>query len=275
MKTILAATDFSKASRHAVTYAAEMAKKCKAKLVLLHSYLPPVMLSDVPVVIPGLEELEKDALKIMRRTVSGLHLKHGRGLKVEMVCKYAMAVDAIRDYASENKVDLIIMGMRGASVLSEKLLGSITTDVIKQSHVPVMSIGHKVKFKAPKNIVFATDYQQIESPSALDPLKTIATLFKSNIHVLNVVPKATAIPTVSQAAEGIKIEHLLEGYKHNFHAIVNKNVADGINEFVKLRKADLVVMIPRKHNIFQTVFKGRSTKQVAFHTNVPLLTIHE
>lgn len=275
MKLILAATDFSKASRNAVNYAAEMAKRCKVHLVLFHSYMPPVIMSDVPVIMPASSELEKDALKVMKRMAASLKAKFGPSLKLELVCKYGMAVDAITDYAGENKVDLVVMGMRGTGPIEEKLVGSITTDVIKKSKSPVLSIGHGVKFSPVKNIVLATDYMEITSSSVLDPVKEIATLFKSHVHLLNVVPASTTVPTVSQAVQGIKTEHVFEGFKHSFHAIVNKDVATGINEFVKLRKIDLVVMIPRKHNFFQTLFKGRTTKQVAFHTNVPLLTIHE
>lgn len=274
MKLILAATDFSRTSRNAVNYAAEMAKRFKSKLILFHSYMPPVIMSDIAVVMPTVTELEKDSLKILKRMATSLKTKYGASLKLELVCKYGMAVDAIKDYAIENKVDLVVMGMKGAGALEEKLVGSITTDVIKKSRTPVLSIGSGVKFRAIKNIVFATDYLEIASPELLAPVKEIATAFKSHIHLLNVVPGSTTVPSVNQAVEGLKTEHAFEAFKHSFHAIVNKNAADGINEFIRLRKIDMVVMIPRKHNIFHALFKGRATKQVAFHTTIPLLSIH-
>jgi nucleotide-binding universal stress UspA family protein len=275
MKLILAATDFSKASRNALQYAAELAKKSKAGLVLFHSYMPPVIVSDVPIALPLPEEIEKEALKKLRRTAAGLRLKYGRALKLELVCQYGMAVDAITNYASESKADLIVMGMSGAGALEEKLVGSITTDVIKRSKTPVLSIGQNVKFKPVKNIIFATDYKETASPLTLDALKEIANLYKSHIHILNVLEASTVLPTTKQAVQGLKTEHLFDGYKHSFHAIVNKKVADGIHDFIKLRKIDMTVMVPRKHSVFHTLFKGRATKQVAFHTGVPLLTIHE
>lgn len=275
MKLILAATDFSKASRNAINYAAEMAKRTKARLLLFHSYMPPVIASDVPVVLPSSSELEKDAMKAMKRIATSLQKKHGGSLKTELVCQYGLAVAAIIDYAEENKADLIVMGMKGAGPLKEKLFGSITTDVIKKSKRPVLSIGHDVKFNPIKHIAFATDYQEIASFAILDPVKELATQFKAHIHLLNVAPDSSLVPTVSHAIQGIKTNHAFDGYKHSFHAIINKSVADGIKEFTGLRKMDLVVMIARKHSFFQTLFKSRTTKHVAFHTNTPLLTIHE
>lgn len=275
MKTILAATDFSKASRNAVNYAAEIARKSNARLILFHSYMPPIIVSDVPVVMSLPEDVEKNALKTLRRMTSGLILKYGKNLKPELVCKYGMAVDAINTFAKERQVDLIVMGMEGSGYLEEKLVGSITTTLIAKCETPVLSIGKKIKYKAIKKIALATDYLAVGNSAVLNPLKDIAGLFKSHIYVLNVVPDTKTLPNVKQAIQGIHIENALKGCNHSFHATVNKNVAEGINEFVATNKIDMVVMIPRRHSVFKTVFKGRQTKKVAFHSSASLLTLHE
>ena len=275
MKTLLVPTDFSRTSRNAINYAAGIARRCKASLILFHSYLPPIMISDVPVIIPLPAEIEKESLKKLKRIAASLRVKYGENLKIELVCKYGLASDIISEFAKEKKADLIVMGIQGAGYIEEKFAGSITTETIKKSKIPVLSVGKQFVFKKIKNIAFATDYLALKDPSTLSPLKEIASIFKSHVHIVNVVPDKNSVPTSSQAVQGIGIEHILEAQDHSFHCVVNKNISEGINEFVKSRKIDLVVMIPRKHPLLKSIFKQAETKKVAFHSNAPLLTIHE
>jgi nucleotide-binding universal stress UspA family protein len=274
MKTLLAATDFSRASRNAINYAAELAKKSKAKLVLFHAYLPPIIISDVPVIIP-FEQLEKKAMQALRRISNSLSLKHGRFLQIELVCKYGLPLDAIESFSKERKVDLIVMGMQGAGLIEERLVGSTATKLIAESKIPVITVGKKVKYRPLKKIAFASDLNVVSNKNVLNPLKEIADLYKSHIYILNVIKDDKKLPSISEAVAGLKLENTLKEYKHSFCSIVNKNVADGINDFIKKNNMDLVVMIPRKHSIFKSFFKERETKKVAFHTAVPMLTLQD
>lgn len=274
MKLILVPTDFSKASRNAIYYAAEISRRAKARLVLLHAYHPPVMLSETPYVLPSSEELEKDSMKTLRRIRYQLLTKHGRKMDVEISCIEGLASDVICDYANEHKADLVVVGAHGAGFMEEKLLGSVTSDLISRCKSPVLSISPKTKFKRIKKIVLASDYQALSDNKLLDPLKEIADMFTSQINILNVVSKESDLPSVSQAVEGLKLDQFLQGYNHSFHAIHDGDVVKGINTFVEERHMDLVVMVPRKHNFFKSLFNKRNSRAMAFHSLAPLLTIH-
>jgi nucleotide-binding universal stress UspA family protein len=270
MKTIIAPTDFSKAATSAIDYAAGLAHKTHSTLILLHACHPPVILSEAPVVIPAPEELEKDGLKRLNRTKTSLMQKHGTRLKVELICRTGFAADLILDCATERKADLIVMGTHGAGFIEEKLIGSITSTLIRKSQVPVLSIPQTAKFKGIKKIVLAADYKELKE-QALKQIREVAGLYESHIYILNVTARKSSLPSVTQAVEGIKLEHRLEGLEHSFHEVVNEHVADGISAFAEDMQADMIVMIPRKHSIF----KEGESKKMAFHTSRPLLTIHE
>lgn len=274
MKLILAPTDFSKASRNAVNYAAEIAKRAKAKLVLLHSYHPVVLMSETPMILPASEDLEKESLQRLKRIRHQLLTKHGRRFHVEILCVEGLAGDVITGYANEHNVDLIVVGKRGAGYLEEKIIGSITSDLIARSKVPVLSVSEKDKFKSIKKILLATDYLSLSRKTLLDPLKEIADMFHSHIFVLNVMAKENDLPTVSQAVEGVKLDQLLEGHDHSFHVVTHGDVVEGINHFVEAMHTDLIVMIPREHTFFKSLFTKRKTKAMAFHSQASLLTIH-
>ena len=59
MKNILAATDFSPASRHAIKYAAEMAISFKCQLIIINVYAIPIM-TEASVITFSLDELERN-----------------------------------------------------------------------------------------------------------------------------------------------------------------------------------------------------------------------
>jgi len=274
MKTILAPTDFSRTARNAINYAAEIARRTRSRLILLHAYHQPVIIAEAPIVMPMPADLEKDCMKRLKKIRYDLLTKHGRQLDVELICVNGLAVDIIEEYSKKNKTNLIVVGTHGAGYLEEKLLGSVTSALIKSSITPVLSVAAKVKFKSIKNIVLASDYERLESETALDPLKELASFFKSHIYILNITSEKNGLPTVSQAVQGLRLEHILEGHSHSFHSVTNKNVVNGINEFVNTHRMDMTVMLPRHRSFIQSIFKKSNSKAMAFHTETPLLTIH-
>ena len=84
MKTLLAPTDFSVISLIALDYAVELAKLSDAKLIIFHAYHAPLIISEVPVVMPLPEEIEKDSFKQMKKIEKNLQHKPGGKLKIEV-----------------------------------------------------------------------------------------------------------------------------------------------------------------------------------------------
>ena len=61
MKTIIVPTDFSAISNNAMDYALGLAKETGSSLLLFHAYQVPVSMTDVPIVLVSVEELQKNA----------------------------------------------------------------------------------------------------------------------------------------------------------------------------------------------------------------------
>ena len=274
MKTILVPTDFSEISKNAVDYAIEMAKVMPARIMLIHAYHVPVVTVDATIIVPAMYEIKDAGINSLQKMKNELLSKHGK-IVVDYCCVEGFAVDEINNYTKTNHVDLVVIGMHGAGYLTEKLIGSVTTSLLRESNSPVLAIDQKVKFKAPKKIVLACDYKQINK-SALESLKTIAMLFDSHIYILNVAPeKELVLNTIESAVCGLSLDHSFEKIDHSFHYTNNENVVDGINEYVDSQQMDMVVMVPRKYSLLKSFFYEPNTKKIAFHTHVPVLALHE
>jgi nucleotide-binding universal stress UspA family protein len=274
MKTILVPTDFSECADNAITYAIEIARLTKAKLILFNVYQSQAIPAEVPILLP-IEETAAEANEVLKRLVKRLQKKSKGQVQIEYKSAWGFPVEQINLFSEEHSIDLIVMGMQGAGFLAEKVIGSVTTALIRKAQHPVLAIDQHVKFKSLKKIVLACDYAETKNNEVLKPLKEFAQLFKSHIYVLNVISESEATPTITKAVAGIRLDRELESLDHSFHFTENKNVIEGINDFVEENTIDMVVMIPRMHTSLKDIFSEPNTKRMAFHTKTPLLAIHE
>jgi nucleotide-binding universal stress UspA family protein len=270
MKTILVPTDFSDVSQNAINYASELGKFMNAKIILFHVYSFPIITNEALMML-GFEEIEKDCLTELKNIETKIHMQYGESLSVECVCKCGIPVDEINLYSSNHKVDLIVMGMQGAGYLTEKIIGSSTTSLIHQSTCPVLVINKEVKYRNIKKITFACDYAEIENNNILKSMIELARIFKSHIYVLNVSESDSFVEPKIEISDFMKLEESLDKIDHTFYYLNDENVVEGVNNFVKEKDMDMVVMIPHKHSILKNIFQESNTKRMAFHSKVPLL----
>jgi nucleotide-binding universal stress UspA family protein len=275
MNTVLAATDYSKNSLIAINYAAALAKSKNAKLILLHVFHPPVIISEVPIAIPSIKEMTEANDKELKKISNRLKIKFGSKLKIEYKSKCGLIIDEIKDVVKKNNISLVVMGMHGAGIINEKLIGSITTSLIQKANCPILVISKKSDYKAPKKIVLATDYNELKNKKTIKKFKEFVNQFKSRVTVLNVFTDKQTQPTLNEAVSSKQLDKALKGINYKVDYIKNNNVINGINKYVKQNNIDMVAMISRKHSIFKRLVSEPNTKQMAFHGKAPLFVIHE
>ncbi len=268
MKTILVPTDFSEAASTAAEYAVNLAKEIKASVLLLHIFHVPVPVSEVPVIIISPDELQKDNEILLKKEAECLMKK--TGVEVNYAAKMGLAVDEILEEGKN--AGLIVMGMKGAGKLSEMILGSITTDVLRKAKTPVLVIPENTVYKKPEKIVFACDYDPGTDMYAIDALKTLMKTFGSKIYIVNVKKKKEYV-SVEETMTEIKMENKLNDVEHLYYFSEKEDLAEGINEFVEEHYADMLAVIPHRYSLLERMFHRSVSKKLAFHTHVPLLAL--
>ena len=181
MKTILAPVDFSDAANNSVSFAAELARRTSARLLIVH--------------ILQKGDDENETLKKLKSLESDLKKSFGSGLHCESLLAHGNLVAGLRKLIALQPPDLIVMGTKGASGLKKIFIGSNTVNVIADIRLPVLVIPEVARFdyflsKGRNRIVLATDLEELENEGALDILKEIALLIiGSKLRVLSVRPK--------------------------------------------------------------------------------------
>ena len=140
-KHILVPTDYSDHSLLAVSEGYDIAQKFGADLTLLHvveNPIPPAYYLSAN--DKTLKDLFKTTAKHSRNKLLDIskELDIKQNFKIEVIKGHVAS--SITKYASDNKVDLIVMGSHGYSGLTHFLLGSTTEKVVRSAPCPILTI---------------------------------------------------------------------------------------------------------------------------------------
>ena len=273
MKTILVPTDYSETAGNALQYAVELAKFSKAKLILFHAYHVPVPTAETAVMLISPQELEQENIHRIKNLEKQI-IKEAAGIKTECIVRAGFASDAIKEISKEKNADLIVMGITGASKATQLLMGSNATAVMKKVQVPVLVVPNDARYREVEKIVFACSYNEPVNAAALKKVLAFVKLFSAKVLVVD-MEKPVVVPVYENAVSGETLEKAFKDIEHVMFYSSAEDMADGVNEFADDHNCDWLVMIPRNHNGLGGLFHKSNTKKMAFHTHIPLLSIHE
>jgi nucleotide-binding universal stress UspA family protein len=206
VKTILAATDFSRPAFAAVRRAALIARNHDAKLELLHVIPDSFSSSAWNEVHAALGPVEMDLRRFIQDSFDALVLQIGTETGVRanpFVCEgKPFAEIAARSEAID--ADLVVVGAHGETFLTP-LLGTTAHRVLRLSHRPVLlvkqtpSVGSGAA-SAYRHMVIATDFSADSACAAHAARRLFPETIATFLHVYQVPFEAKLTHTVSEQA---------------------------------------------------------------------------
>jgi nucleotide-binding universal stress UspA family protein len=275
MKTIIVPTDFSPIATNAMNFAADMAVNINASLMLLHVYQVPVSMTDVPVVLVSAEELRKSSEAKLQEIKDALtHITSGK-IKVYTEARLGDVSDELEDVCKNIQPFAVIMGTRGTGGVERVLFGSTTLTAIRHLKWPVIVVPPGKEYgNGIKKIGFACDFDKVVESTPIQFIKSMVKEFGAELHVLNVDYESRHFKPETPE-ESLMLHTLLEDLNPNYHFINHVDIEDGINEFAEENNIDLLITIPKKHKLLDSLFKHSSTKQLVTQSHVPVMCVHE
>jgi nucleotide-binding universal stress UspA family protein len=275
MKTIIVPTDFSAVATNAMNFAVDMALSINSSILLLHVYQVPVSMTDVPVVLVSAEELKKSSEEKLEELKNSLtHISSGK-LKIYTEARMGDVVDQLETLCKHVQPFAVIMGTKGATGIERILFGSTTLTTIKHLTWPVIVVPPGKEYgKGIKKIGFACDFRQVVETTPVQFIKQMVKEFNAELHVLNVDYENKQFKPETPE-QSMLLHTLFEDLNPNYHFISHVDIEDGINEFADKNNLDLLITIPKKHKLLESIFKQSSTKQLVTHSHVPVMCVHE
>ncbi|MFZ1809448.1 MAG: universal stress protein [Cyclobacteriaceae bacterium] len=273
MKKILVPCDFSDSAVQAFKFAVEVANQSKGEVLLLNVVELPVIHENVMMPTFSFEDTflkemkqraEKDFTKMKAKWAS-------EGPKVSTFMEYGSPTPIISEFAKKKKVDLIVMGTKGASGLKEFFVGSNTEKIVRWSPVPVIAIKKSVKASSIKNIVFPSTLHDDEEELTMR-VKALQAFFKAKLHVVNINTPAnfrTDVETRQKMKDFAK-RFMLKDFTLSVYNDLNEEL--GVANFIKEVKGDMVAMSTHGRKGLNHLMSGSIAEDVVNHIECPIWT---
>lgn len=274
MKKIIACTDFSANAKSAVEYAFEVAQHYNASLTILHSYLIPIPVSEVPPSQEIFEITRKEAEEQMKSLVEQLQNRNKNKIEIVPRIENENLIISLEELIKEAIPDLIVIGTRGERDVIDVVVGSNTLKVLNHFTLPVLVVPLNAHFKPLSKIGFACDFSKVVQTTPVDLIRKLVTDFKAELHVLNADYRNKHF-NVNTPEESMLLDHLLFKLKPHYHFLEGKETDLLIEEYAEKNNLDLLITIPKNHGFFERFFKGTNTRRFIYHTHTPLLCVHE
>ncbi len=273
METILVPTDYSENAWIATEYAAAVAKQTRARLVLLHAFEPMPSSPDLPT--PSLEKMLH--YRIRRIEEISARLVHKYGISVSYVVRSSEITEVLPVFFTEQKADLIIMGLRGNNPLGRLLMGHVTANVLKEGILPVLVIPKDFIFRPIRHIFFPSDFEQLGSYTNLQIVVDLAKTFGASVELMQ-LPQSVMVTTRESESSHDSSDEWEKQFA-DVHVIYStmyeENLRMGIDLGACESHADLLVLMPCRYGFFEEVCQKDNTQKMVFHSRVPLLALPE
>lgn len=273
MKTIIIPTDFSPSATNAMNYGLDMAIALNANVLLFHVYSVPISMTEVPVMLMSVEDLEKNAenqIASLKKDVE--HLVSGK-IKIETETRLGDTIDELENLCDKVQPFAVVMGAKGSSAMNT-LFGSTTLSTIRRLRWPVISVTPGKEYGTGiRKIGFACDLRNVVESTPSGTIKEFVRQFNAELHVLYVSPTETSKQSIEKEKD--MLQTMLQEVNPVYDFIKNNDVDAGINEFAEMNNLDLIIIIPKKHKMLEALFHKSSTRQLLHHSHIPIMCIHE
>lgn len=284
-ETILVPVDGSDSAKYAAAVGREFAARYGADLNVLHVLEESSLLSG--------EEGDQDPRAHGHRLLDEIaDLATERNIVVDTTLVEGQPHEAIIAHANETASDLIVMGQHGRRGLSERLLGTVTDHVLRQTSTPVLVVpGGDIESATGltyETILLTTDGSK-NAEQAAPYGADIAQHFDATLHLLNVVDVQAEAGVFD--AGGVT-EEFIERLKTQGQEAIERlnqriNTADitvrssviqgdsheAIAEYTTENEIDLIVMASEGESNLASQSLGSVTDRVLRTVGVPVLVI--
>ena len=276
MKKLLCPIDFSEVSLNALEFAVAIGERENSEMMLLNIFtrsdFNKILKSDhVEEKYDNLLEVAKSKLEAVASEILKESKKNGL-VSCNYVTKSGKIVDILSGLADEEKYDMIVMGTTGHSAYERKYLGGKAQSIIKHTHCSVLCVPENASFHGIEKIIYATDYQE-EDKLAIQQLKAFAKVLDSRLEILHVSHHDDVIDKAIYEDFKDELSKFVNDKDILFDRVVFKNVALGLNDYMKEKNADLLVLLNKKRNFLTSLFHKSLTDHLDKFTDYPLMIL--
>lgn len=277
---ILVATDLTELDR-IMPVAIDQAVWTGARLVLLH-VIPPIEAFNADDVGVPYYDPQGAMLVAEKDLVPWAERAGQRGVKCETVVRTGNPAEQVLKAAWHFHADRIVLGTQSRGKISKLLIGSVAEHVLRDTHVPVVTIGPEAHWdgSGKEHVVLHATQLLDEAPAHAELAHHAAKVLGAKLLVIHVAPAGKLADEEPDKAAETKLKKLVErigsaaaGSVAIEPRVVHGSVVETILAEARARKANLIVLGSTTRPPFQDWLRDRTVYQVLAHAPCPVMTL--
>ncbi|EHQ28956.1 universal stress protein [Mucilaginibacter paludis] len=273
MKQILVATDFSPSAANAMEYAMGLAVLLKLEVCAIHAIHPTEGINNSTynaIFIEDYYRNKREALNAWAAVYTDK--KVYKDVNVTTLCDVGFLKTVITNYIDSHPVELLAMGITGATGLSG-IVGSNASMMVTKVKIPTLIVPLESKFPDTPVITLATDYETKLSADDVNALNEMIKAFRcEQMQVLYVEEKSDAKHIQTGEA---RLKELLTNTNLVFNYLKDSSPISGITDFVENNETDILCLVKHHHNIIYRLFTRSTVNQIMNRSVKAILVLHE
>lgn len=184
---------------------------------------------------------------------------------------YGFPDTAIIEYSKSS--DLIVMGAAGRGALAKKLFGSVSTEVSRSAHCPVLFIPENAMFLGFKHVLYSSDFESLD-PLRITQAVRFAKRFDGQMHFVHV---GEAVEDTAKLEEKIRTaiyKNKSDELPFTFDKVLGEDVVGQLYDFAASHKTDLLVFVTHQRSFWESLLHKSVTRQAISHATLPILIMH-
>lgn len=247
MKTIIAATDFSEASNHAVRFAAGLATSLNARLVIFNVVNIVPAVSDIQSPPDVYEYTIGQADDALADLVAKTKASVNDAIEITGIYKVGAVIRELETLSSREAPFAIFIAPESATVLQRLLSGANAVAITRSSSVPVVVVPATATMRGFRKVGLAIDLAAGDHLQ-WEFLRYWLKPFRPEIDIVYI--SADPAGTSRETPGIIDVGGQLDDFILKYHFLGNTDVIAGIKEYVAINAPDLMIMYVGKHGVF-------------------------
>ncbi|MCP2042193.1 universal stress protein [Pontibacter sp. HSC-36F09] len=283
MYRILTPVDFSEGSAKACHYALQLAAGVPgAKLLLLHCF-QDYLADAAPASAANLNHSEELADRVLHRNETEAleqlevlyeKLKReargmGSSLHIDRTFTHGLPEEEIPEQAERFRPALVIMNTKGESSFGRVVFGTVSTKVIDEARVPVLTVPNQYDGAIPGRILYATDFGKTDVAD-IDRIRQLFGHLQPMIYCVHI----SNDPEEDREKLLVLQQNLQHGAPENdirYALLEGDDVAEALQDFARSENIDLLALTTQGRGTFDSLFNPSLAKKMVLHAPLPVL----
>jgi len=222
------------------------------------------------------EQVEEEcAIKLNQIINQLIAYKPDLTIKFEKVLSKGFAVDKIVEESINCRADIIILNSKGSEGFSDKVAGSVSTNVIESTKTPVLIIPVKIDSIQFKKIVFSFQPEMMDKTNFTFLVKLIK-MYQAELIIFSVLGEEVSREDQSKFEQKITKRIEEHGfYQFQLEFVQGDDIIQELEKYSSNHPIDLLVMVRGKKNFWEKMFKKGNTRKMAAQIEFPLMIMQE